>query len=810
VISHPAYAVEPWAVRETELDLNVLDQAGSVFALANGHIGVRGNLDEGEPQGLPGSYLSGVYEERALPYAEAGYGYPEAGQTAVNVTNAKIIRLLVDDEPFDVRSGTLRSHERVLDLRAGVLRRRVDWVSPAGQEVRVSSVRLVSLVQRAVAAVLYEVEPIGAPARLVVQSELVANEQMPGAAADPRAAAQVGGVLRSEQFSDRDRRAVLVHITRKSALRIAAGMDHVVAGPPGTETATESSEDLGRLTIMADVEPDERLRIVKFIAYGWSSRRSTPALRDQVAAALAEARRAGWEGLLADQRGYLDDFWDRADVELEGDTELQQAVRFALFHTLQAGARSERRGIAAKGLTGPGYDGHAFWDTETFVLPVLTYTAPHAAREALRWRHATLGLARDRAKLLGLEGATFPWRTIDGRECSGYWPAGTAAFHIGADIADAVGRYQAATVDPVFERETGLELLVETARLWRSLGHHDAAAEFRIDGVTGPDEYSAVADNNVYTNVMAQRNLRLAADAVERHADRATALGVDPEETAAWRDAAQAMRIPFDEQLGVHPQAEGFIEHQRWDFEHTAPQQYPLLLHFSYGDLYRKQVIKQADLVLALHLRGDAFSAQAKARDFSYYEALTVRDSSLSACTQAVIAAEVGHLDLAYDYFAEAALIDLENLQRNTRDGLHIASLAGAWIVAVAGFGGMRDHDGALSFAPRLPPRLTRLAFGICFRNRRLRIEITHDQARYSLLQGTPLQITHHGQTINVTTDQPVTRPIAQIAAGKAPRQPIGRRPRPRRTPGLRLAVASGAPRASGAASSPAPERESR
>jgi alpha,alpha-trehalose phosphorylase len=783
MISHPAYAVEPWAVRETELDLGVLDQAGSVFALANGHIGLRGNLDESEPQGLPGSYLNGFYEDRPLPYAEAGYGYPEAGQTAVNVTNGKIIRLLVNDEPFDVRSGTLRSHERILDFRAGVLRRRVEWVSPAGQGVRVTSVRLVSLVQRAVAAVLYEVEPVGAPARLVVQSELVANEQMPGAAADPRAAAQLGSVLRSEQFSHRDARAVLVHITRKSALRMAAGMDHLVAGPPGTETAAESSADLGRVTILADVKPGQRLRVVKLLAYGWSSRRSTPALRDQVAAALAEARRTGWEGLLAAQRGYLDDFWERADVELEGDTELQQAVRFGLFHTLQAGARSERRAIAAKGLTGPGYDGHTFWDTETFVLSVLTYTAPHAVRDALRWRHATLSAARDRAKLLGLEGAAFPWRTIDGQECSGYWPAGTAAFHVGADIADAVGRYHAATDDQTFERETGLELLVETARLWCSLGHHDARGRFRIDGVTGPDEYSALADNNVYTNLMAQRNLRLAVDAVKRHPERAAQLGVDWEESAAWRDAADAMLIPFDEQLGVHPQAEGFTEHQRWDFENTAPEQYPLLLNSPYGQLYRKQVVKQADLVLALHLRGDAFSAQDKARDFAYYEAITVRDSSLSACTQAVIAAEVGHLELAYDYFGAAALIDLENLERNTRDGLHIASLAGAWIVAVAGFGGMRDHDGALSFAPRLPQRLTRLAFGICFRDRRLRVEITHDQASYSLLQGPPLKLTHHGQPINVTTDQQVTRPITEIAAGKAPTQPSGRGPTTRWTP---------------------------
>ena len=662
-----------------------------------------------------------------------------------------------------------------------MLRRQAEWRSPAGRRVRVSSVRLVSFVQRAVAAVLYEVEPLDAPARLVVQSELVANEPMPPGALDPRAAAELGAVLRSEQFADHDARVVLVHITRRSGLRMAAAMDHIVAGPPGTEIATESSADLGRVTIAADVEPGQRLQVVKLLAYGWSSKRSTAALRDQVAAALAQAHHTGWDGLLAGQREYLDDFWERGDVELEGDDELQQAVRFALFHTLQAGARGERRAIAAKGLTGPGYDGHTFWDTETFVLPVLTYTAPHAAADALRWRHATLGLARGRAKLLGLEGAAFPWRTIDGRACSGYWPAGTAAFHINADIADAVGRYQAATDDEGFERETGLELLVETARLWCSVGHHDARGRFRIDGVTGPDEYSAIADNNVYTNLMAQRNLRLAADAVRRHPDRAAEFHVDPEETAAWRDAAQAILIPFDERLGVHPQAEGFTEHQPWDFEHTAPGQYPLLSHFPYFDLYRKQVVKQADLVLAMHLRGDAFTPEEKARNFAYYEALTVRDSSLSACTQAVIAAEAGHLELAYDYFAEAALMDLDNLEHNTRDGLHIASLAGTWIVAVAGFGGMRDHDGVLSFTPRLPQRLTRLAFGMCFRGRRLRVEVTHRQARYSLLQGSQLDLTHHGDLITVTADRPVSCPIPALAATATPTQPRGRSPAPRR-----------------------------
>jgi alpha,alpha-trehalose phosphorylase len=452
--ARPLFAVEPWSVREAGLDLGVLAQSESVFALANGHIGLRANLDEGEPYALPGTYLNSFYELRPLPYAEAGYGYPESGQTIVNVTDGKIIRLLVDDEPFDVRYGQLLAHERVLDLRAGTLHRRAEWRSAAGTAVRIRSTRLVSFVQRAAAAILYEVEPLERPVRVVVQSELVANEPAPPASADPRAAAALDSPLVAGESFAHAARVVLVHSTRASGLGMAAGMDHLVDGPDGTETAAESGPDIGRVTVAADLAPGERLQVVKFLAYGWSSQRSHPALRDEVVAALTEARHTGWDGLLAGQRAYLADFWDHADVELEGDTELQQAVRFALFHTLQAGARAEQRAIAAKGLTGPGYDGHTFWDAERFVLPVLTYTAPHAAGDALRWRHSTLDLARERARQLGLAGAAFPWRTIRGHECSGYWPAGSAAFHVSADVADAVVRYQAATGDDAFERNT--------------------------------------------------------------------------------------------------------------------------------------------------------------------------------------------------------------------------------------------------------------------------------------------------------------------------------------------------------------------
>jgi alpha,alpha-trehalose phosphorylase len=780
MITHPAFTVQEWSVRETALHLDILAQTESIFALSNGHIGLRGNLDEGEPHGLPGTYLNSVYELHPLPYAEAGYGYPESRQAVINVTNGKLIRLLVDDEPFDVRYGKTQSHERELDLRGGVLHRHVRWTSPTGRTVKVSSVRMVSFTQRAIAAISYEVEPLDAPVRIVLQSELVANEALPDRGRDPRAGIVPTSPLVCEEHLAQDSFGLLVHHTPVSNLRIGAAMDHHIEGPAETIVESESSPDVARVSVTARLVPGEKLQMVKFIAYGWSSERSRPAIHDQVIAALSAARLTGWQGLLSEQRAYLDDFWARADVELEGDPEVQQAVRFALFHVLQAGSRGEQRMIPAKGLTGPGYEGHAFWDTEIFVLPVLTLTLPHAAAAALRWRSSTLAQARKRARQLGLRGAVFPWRTIGGEECSGYWPAGTAAFHVNADIAYAVVHYIDATGDTAFEEEVGLELLVETARLWRSLGHYDADGRFRIDGVTGPDEYSALADNNVYTNLLAQHNLRSAATAVERYPSTARALRTDASEAASWRDAAEKMCIPYDERLGVTPQAESFTEHDVWDFADTAPNQYPLFLHFPYFDLYRKQVVKQADLILAMYLRSNAFSVEQKARNFAYYEPLTVRDSSLSAAPQAILAAEVGQLQLAYDYLGEAALMDLDDLEHNVRDGVHIAALAGTWTALIAGFGGLRLHDGSLSFSPRLPGGLVRLAFRIVFRSRRLRVEVRATEAMYHLLDGSPLMVLHHNDEITLSMKNPVTRPIPPIKGGPRPSQPSGRTPEAR------------------------------
>ncbi|MHB1243726.1 MAG: glycoside hydrolase family 65 protein, partial [Gaiellaceae bacterium] len=547
------------------------------------------------------------------------------------------------------------------------------------------------------------------------------------------------------------------------------------------ESAGAAADSLARWSLSTTAEPGRPVRLVKLLAYRWAADGDPGTLAHEVQHDLARARALGFDELVVRQRAALDQLWEVADIELDGDPEIQHALRYALFQLHQNTARAAGRAIPAKGLTGPGYNGHTFWDTEIFLLPVLAYCAPRHVEDALRWRASTLPKAQARARRLGLRGAAFPWRTVAGEECSGYLPAGTAAFHVNADIAHAVTRYVAATGDERFEREAGAPLLVETARLWASLGYHDdrRGGRFSIDGVTGPDEYSVLVDNNLYTNLMAQANLRAAADVADRHG--ADALGLDPGEVAAWRRAADAMTIPYDSELGVHLQDEDFARHARFDFESTPPDRYPLLLHVPYFQLYRRQVVKQPDVVLAMALRGDSFTTEEKRRNFAYYEALTVRDSSLAAGTQAVLAAEVGDVQLAYDYLAEAALLDHHDIHRNTSDGLHLAALAGGWIAVISGLAGARQHDGRLSFAPRLPRPLRRIAFPFTFQGRQVHVEIGPASATYRLRAGAPLELEHWGAVLTLTSETAAVRPIPPPPPVPALRQPPGRAPRRRR-----------------------------
>jgi alpha,alpha-trehalose phosphorylase len=771
---------DPWCITEDTVPHDSLRQAESIFALSNGHIGLRGTLDEPEPCGMPGTYLNSLYEERDLTYPESGYAFPDSSQTIVDAPNGKLLTLTVDGEPLDVRTGTVLLHTRRLDLRAGTLHRDVEWESPGGSAVRVRSTRLVSFPRPSTAVIRYEVEALDRTVRVRVDSDLLANAEQTEQRDDPRAATVLHQPFAAVQQSSAPDGGILVHRTKRSGIGVASAVAHRVSAPGAVRTVVGA--DRVRTTITADLAPGDTLRIDKVLAYAWDGHRTPDTLSEAARADRDAAARAGWDALVAEQRTYLDDFWDAADVELDGDPEVQQAVRFGLFHVLQAGAQAGPHPIAAKGLTGNGYDGHVLWDTESFVLPVLTYTHPGCVAEALRWRHATLGAARDRAQELRLAGAAFPWRTIGGQECSGYWPAGTAALHLNADIADAVLRYAAATGDHAFMRDAGLELLVETARLWHRVAHaDDDGTTFHIDGVTGPDEYSALTDDNLFTNLMAQHNLLGAVEAAGRYPADARRLGVGADELAGWRAVAQGLHLPYDERRRVHQQSAGFTRLQEWDFAGTSTDEYPLLMHYPYLELYRRQVIKQADVVLAMHLRGDAFTDDDKARNFAYYEARTVRDSSLSSSCQAVLAAELGHLELAHDHLAESALQDLDSPGEKSGDGLHIAACAGAWTALVMGFGGLRDHHGRLTFAPRLPSHLPRLRFSVRWHGALIRVTVAGPDVTYEVTGG-EADVHHHGQPVSLAPGRPVTLAVPPLDdPGPQPASPPGRAPQNRR-----------------------------
>jgi alpha,alpha-trehalose phosphorylase len=775
----PEHAAAAWHVRESALTPEDAGARESIFALANGYVGVRGTLDEAQPSVSRGTFMSGVYEYHPLSYPEGGYGHPDHGQAVIGVADGTTVRLQVDGVPLDVREIPPEEHDRVLDLRAGTVRRRTEWVTPRGARMRLTSTRVVSLVHRSVSAVRYEVEALDRAVQVVVRSDLVANGTPPKVHnSDPRVAEVLERPFRARLSGCHETGGVLVHRTRGSRIGVGAAVDHAVELPEGGAVSTQCDDDQVVTTLVTDLRPGERTGFVKYLCHVMSTDDPSVDLQERALAGLDGARRRGWDGLLADQRAELDEFWDDADVELDSDPELQLAVRFDLFQLLQSAACVSGAPVGAKGLTGGGYSGHTFWDIEGFVLPALALLRPLDAARLLRWRSSTLDRARERAGVLGLAGASFPWRTIDGHEVSAYWPASTAAMHVNADIARAFCWYADVTGEDL-TTVGGLDVLVETARVWAAMAHEDHEGRVHLFGMTGPDEYTGVVDDNVFTNLMAQANLRAAADACEQHPEHVGRLRVTAEEMQQWRRTAGAVHVPYDTVLGVHPSNEGFTAYGEWDFG-SLRNAYPIEEHAHYAKVYRRQVVKQADLVLALWWCSEAFTAEQTARDLDYYEQRTVRDSSLSASVQAVVCARVGHLDLALSYLRESALVDLRDLQGDSQGGLHLAAAAGSWLAVVCGFGGLRTEGPELRLAPRLPERLHRIAFRLRWRGRRIGVEVTRSGTVVRVLDGAAGEVPVHvdDEPLTVTAERAASAPLrTPRPPASTPRQPPGREP---------------------------------
>ena len=765
------FPTDEWRIVETRHLDRYAERAETAFALSNGYLGIRGTFDEGRPACSPGTFVNGFHETWPIVHSEYAYGLARLGQTIVSVPDATIVRLYVDDEPFYLPTARLRRYERVLDMRAGTLVRQLDWSTAAGKHVAVRTCRLVSLEHRHVAAIEFEVVVHDRAAPVVISCEVLAHQDGEATGTleppDPRRATRLRGrVLGSEVAEADGERILLGYRATRSGMTLGVGVEHVVESAAPFEIRRSAYAGGGAVVVSIDAQPGVPVRITKFIAY--QSSRTVPAreLTERCGRTLDRVRREGFSALAASQRANLDRFWDRADVRVDTGAltaRMQQAIRWNLFQLAQATWRAEGSGVPAKGLTSGSYEGHYFWDTEVYLLPFLSYTWPRIARNLLRFRYSMLPRARERARELGQRGAMFPWRTINGNEASLYYQAGTAQYHINADIAYALRRYVNARDDPGFLAEVGAEMLVETARLWADLGFYADDGEFHIHGVTGPDEYTTVVDDNAYTNLMARLNLSYAAAALRRleselpgaHAVLIAELDLKPGEIADWERAAAAMHVPFDERRGIHPQDARFLEREVWDLDATPPEHFPLLLHYHPLDIYRHQVIKQADIVLAMFLLGDEFPEEHKRANFDYYDRLTTGDSSLSASVQSIVAAEVGEEEHALAYFRRALLMDLADAAGNASDGVHVAAAGGVWQTLVFGFGGVRDYDGELSFDPCLPAEWRSLEFSLRYRDRQLRIRLEHQRERYLLESGPPLELTVRGERVALEAGVP-------------------------------------------------------
>ncbi|MDR2072885.1 MAG: family 65 glycosyl hydrolase [Spirochaetaceae bacterium] len=726
----------------------------TLFHNANGYLGVRSNFEEGYAPGVEsirGSYINGVYDFAEMKQAEKLYGLAEEKQTILNVADTQGIKLFLGGEEFSLFTGQVYRAERILDMKKGRTERHIHWCSPQGKEVEIRIRRLASFTQLPLFLIDYSVTALNFQGNLRFVSTHrgdVKNYSNPG---DPRVAAESFRHLLPVRSKAEGTASFIVSETSTSGILICTAVDHAIEGGRGITLSTEVSPEGAKTQIGGVLGAGKTLRLLKYAIFTDSLRRE-----DCEEAAGEELRRAietGPGSIYSSQEEYLKKFWESAFLEIDGDEKLSDAVKYNMYQLLQSAGRDDKGSMAAKGLSGEGYEGHFFWDTEMYIEPFFILTQSSIGRDLISYRYAILDEARKNARLLGHQkGALFPWRTIMGRECSGYFPAGTAQYHINGDVAWSVVSYYLATGDFEFIAEKGAEIIFECARLWIDTGSWYGGT-FQLHGVTGPDEYTCMVNNNYFTNLSAKFNLQWAVRFYKMLTDLgrinhlAVRLDLIPEEIEVFSRAEKAMYIPYDAELGINPQDDSFLSKKKWDLSNTPKENFPLLLHYHPLHLYRHQVCKQADTVLAHFIFEDEQDKETIRRSFLYYEKITTHDSSLSTCIFSIAASKLGYREKAYRYFGDSAMLDLDNTHGNTKDGIHTANMGGVWMAIVYGFAGLRIKEQGLSFDPDIPDPWKGYRFRICYRDSRIQITITPSVATFTLLSGTEKKISVYGKS---------------------------------------------------------------
>ena len=775
------YPVEEWTVTEKAFDRKTNYRNETTFALSNGYIGTRGTFEEAYDfdlnTGLEGNFVNGFYESERIRYGEANFGSPLYSQSLLNLPNLKETALYAAGEKFDMEQGKTAEYARVLHMKEGFLERSLVWTSPGGKTVQIRTKRLASFDRKHIMATRFEVTPLNFSGKIRFLSKLQGDVENHTKKTNPIVDyGPFGRKLAVEKLKREGDRLYYEGTTQTSGLTVGCGSSHKIRREDEADGQSAVSDDRQYIIsgetreletcciIEAAAAKQETIVLEKMICYATSLDMGKEELETFVGKELSTAERIGYDELERRQAEYLRRFWESADIRIEGKESgaLVQGLRFNLFHIFQAAGRGGKTGMGAKGLSGEGYEGHYFWDTEMYVLPVFVYTEPETAKKLLDYRYVTLDKARERARVLGHEkGALFPWRTINGEEASTYYPLGTAQYHINADIAYALSLYLQVTGDKEYLKEKGAELLVETARIWADVGSFAECKDGRycICCVTGPDEYNVLTDNNFYTNLMAREHLREAFRAVrwfekaepeacERLKEK---LGLREKELLLWEEIIEKMYLPYEEKRGIYPLDDGFLMRKPWD-ESKIPAEKRAWLYENYHPLFimRHRMSKQADAILALYLHSNLFSKEEIRRNYDFYQEVTLHHSSLSTCIFGIVACSIGKMEEAYEYFMQSARMDLDDHHNNFYAGIHAANMAGTWQTIVNGFGGMRCQSGRLSFEPGIPEKWEKYSFRVRYRRSLLQVTVTKEAAVFSLIEGENIKIWVYGEEVAV------------------------------------------------------------
>jgi alpha,alpha-trehalose phosphorylase len=735
--------------------------AETLFSQANGFIGIRGTLEEdsaSQKNSCEGIYLNGVYSREPIIHGENAYGFASHNHKILQVPNCKSIQL--QGETLAIIEG----QERTLDMATGVMNRHLTLNFAGKGKVKVETERFVSHDNCNLLCIRYKVESQDYSGQLDLRAELDCKYGAEMDKNDPRVGhLSIERMLQLLDYQHQQDSIRLFHSVEGTDFIVASACIDKVSGDCQINKSIDQQQAHPANLYKTQIQPGQSFELVRYALYHHDTNKEQ--VEAKQIAAIKALQDAEFDILKAKHSQHFSAFWKSADIHIQGGSDTEQGLRFSMFHLFQSVGRNGFNSIAAKGLSGPGYDGHYFWDTEIYIVPFFALTQPDIAKQLLMYRYNTLDAARKRAREMSHpQGALFAWRTIGGEECSAFFPAGTAQYHINSAVAFALQTYFEATGDWQFMLDFGAEVLIETARLWADIGHFNQAknGQFCIDAVTGPDEYTAVVNNNFYTNFMAKKHLsfalqvcaRMGVDNPQVFAQLSSKLTLQAEELVLWKQAAAKMYLPYDDRLNINPQDEDFLNKKRWDFANQPKEKTPLLLHYHPLVIYRHQVLKQADVVLAMFLGDDAFSLEQKRRNLDYYEPITTHDSTLSSCIHSIAFAEVGELSKAYDYFADSARMDLDNLHHNTEYGLHTACMAGAWNCITFGFLGLRIRESGLHFTPQLPSQWTEIEQNVRYQGRLIGVKACKHKAQFSLLQGEPLSLHCNGQAVTLGNSQ--------------------------------------------------------